>query len=83
VRQPPHHGPAPVANRFTATESLTKKACNRLLQQNRPKADIGRPFRRIGSPAGSACHFFIIIVIRHESTAATLGIAAHRQYPFQ
>jgi hypothetical protein len=34
------------------------------------KADIGRPFRRIGSPAGSACHFFIIIVIRHETTAA-------------
>jgi hypothetical protein len=33
------------------------------------KADIGRPFRRIGSPAGSACHFFIIIVIRHETTA--------------
>jgi hypothetical protein len=30
---------APVANRITATESLTKKACNGLLQQNRPKAD--------------------------------------------
>jgi hypothetical protein len=27
---------APVANRFTTTESLTKKTCNRLLQQNRP-----------------------------------------------
>src|SRR5712692_7400249 len=26
---------APVANRFTTTESLTKKTCNRLLQQNR------------------------------------------------
>jgi hypothetical protein len=26
--------PAPVANRITATESPTKKACNRLLQQN-------------------------------------------------
>src|SRR5215469_15108830 len=34
------------------------------------KADIGRPFRRIGSPAGSACYLFIIIVIRHETTAA-------------
>jgi hypothetical protein len=31
---------------------------------------IGRPFRRIGSPAGSPCYFFIIIVIRHETTAA-------------
>jgi hypothetical protein len=31
---------------------------------------MGRPFRRIGSPAGSACYFFIIIVIRHETTAA-------------
>jgi hypothetical protein len=31
---------APVANRITATESLTKKACNGLLQQNLPKADI-------------------------------------------
>ena len=30
---------APVANHITATESLTKKACNRLLQQNRPGAD--------------------------------------------
>jgi hypothetical protein len=35
------------------------------------KADIGCPFRRIGSPAGSAYYFFIIIiVIRHETTAA-------------
>src|SRR6185312_3950363 len=32
--------PAPVANRITATESPTKKACNGLLQQNRSKADI-------------------------------------------
>src|SRR6516165_8245162 len=32
--------PAPVANRITATESPTKKACNGLLQQNLPKADI-------------------------------------------
>jgi hypothetical protein len=32
------------------------------------KADI--PFRRIESPAGSACYFFIIIFIRHETTAA-------------
>jgi hypothetical protein len=31
---------APVANRITATESLTKKACNGLLQQNRHIADI-------------------------------------------
>src|SRR5712691_4557619 len=30
---------APVANRITATESLTKKDCNGLLQQNRPKGD--------------------------------------------
>src|SRR5262245_13400216 len=30
----------PVANRFTATESLTKKVCNGLLQQNLPGADI-------------------------------------------
>jgi len=34
------------------------------------KADIDRPFRRIGSPAGSACYFFVIIVIRYEATAA-------------
>src|SRR5262245_45004895 len=34
--------PAPVANRITATESPTKKACNRLLQQNRHEADIQR-----------------------------------------
>ena len=33
------------------------------------KADIDRPFRRIGSPAGSACYFFVIIVIRYETTA--------------
>src|SRR5262249_39561546 len=32
--------PAPVANRITATESPTKKACNGLLQQNLPQADI-------------------------------------------
>src|SRR5215469_12679544 len=32
--------PAPVANRITATESPTKKACNGLLQQNRHKADL-------------------------------------------
>src|SRR5262249_24219393 len=32
--------PAPVANRITATESPTKKACNRLLQQNRHEAGI-------------------------------------------
>jgi hypothetical protein len=32
------------------------------------KADIGRPLRRIGSPAGSARDF--VIVIRHETTAA-------------
>src|SRR6266702_2596445 len=32
--------PAPVANRITATESLTKKVCNGLLQQNRPGSDI-------------------------------------------
>src|SRR5262245_42352400 len=31
--------PAPVANRITATESPTKKACNGLLQQNRPSPD--------------------------------------------
>src|SRR5262245_26994968 len=31
--------PAPVANRITATESPTKKACNGLLQQNLPIAD--------------------------------------------
>jgi hypothetical protein len=30
-----------------------------------------RPFRGIGSPAdGGACHFVIIIVIGHETTAA-------------
>src|SRR5215467_13368079 len=33
------------------------------------KADIGRPFRRIGSPAGGACYLFIMIIIRHETTA--------------
>jgi hypothetical protein len=32
--------PAPVANRSTTTESLTKKVCNGLLQQNRHKADM-------------------------------------------
>src|SRR6266516_7069989 len=40
--------PAPVANRITATESLTKKDCNRLLQQNRPLSDIpARPHRDV------------------------------------
>src|SRR5712671_6569775 len=34
--------PAPVANRITATESPTKKACNGLLQQNRPITDLVR-----------------------------------------
>src|SRR5712675_153257 len=34
--------PAPVANRITATESPTKKACNGLLQQNRHFCDIAR-----------------------------------------
>jgi hypothetical protein len=38
----------------------------------RGKADIERPFRRIGSLARSTCYFFIviIIVIRHKTTAA-------------
>jgi hypothetical protein len=31
---------APVANRITATESPTKKACNGLLQQNRHETDV-------------------------------------------
>src|SRR5262245_23407838 len=35
--------PAPVANRITATESPTKKACNGLLQQNLPTGDICSP----------------------------------------
>src|SRR5712672_4772060 len=34
--------PAPVANRITATELPTKKACNGLLQQNRHICDITR-----------------------------------------
>src|SRR5437016_9323224 len=34
--------PAPVANRITATESPTKKACNGLLQQNLPITDLSR-----------------------------------------
>ena len=34
------------------------------------KADIDRPFRRIGSPVGGACYFFVVIVIRYETTAA-------------
>src|SRR6187397_1299937 len=33
---------APVANRITATESPTKKACNELLQQNLHFCDIAR-----------------------------------------
>src|SRR5262245_49821379 len=33
--------PAPVANRITATESPTKKACNGLLQQNLPTTVTG------------------------------------------
>src|SRR5215467_12396727 len=38
--------PAPVANRITATESPTEKACNGLLQQNLPARDISdRPPR--------------------------------------
>src|SRR6516225_12224644 len=32
--------PAPVANRITATESPTKKACNGLLQHNRHETDV-------------------------------------------
>ena len=36
----------------------------------RGKAVIGRSFRRIGSPVGSARYFFVIIVIRYETTAA-------------
>src|SRR6516162_7906797 len=32
--------PAPVANRITATESPTKKACNGLLQHNLPLAAV-------------------------------------------
>jgi hypothetical protein len=35
--------PAPVANRITATESPAEKACNGLLQQNLPNADIAEP----------------------------------------
>src|SRR5215467_4005268 len=34
--------PAPVANRITATESPTEKACNRLLQQNLSATDAPR-----------------------------------------
>src|SRR5512133_3458384 len=47
--------PAPVANRITATESPTKKACNTLLQQNRPKADIGLDSEQFRSAQGLAC----------------------------
>src|SRR5215813_14366625 len=45
--------PAPVANRITATESPTKKACNGLLQQNLPKADIRDGSARIHGWAGN------------------------------
>src|SRR5262245_43177114 len=38
--------PAPVANRITATESPTEKACNGLLQQNRHFCDLGSPLSR-------------------------------------
>ena len=34
------------------------------------KADIGRLFRQIASPPGSARYFFIIIVIGHETATA-------------
>jgi hypothetical protein len=34
------------------------------------------PARPIGSPVGSACYFLIIIVIRHETTAAARWLAA-------
>src|SRR5512133_406696 len=40
--------PAPVANRITATESPTKKACNGLLQQNRHETDLARQSRHVG-----------------------------------
>src|SRR5947209_9677343 len=38
---------APVANRITATESLAKKDCNGLLQQNLPGTDIPRCPRHV------------------------------------
>src|SRR5215831_18636363 len=41
--------PTPVANRITATESPTKKACNGLLQQNRHKADKSRRLSAFGA----------------------------------
>lgn len=34
-----------------------------------PKRMSGRPFHGIRSPANSACHFVVIIVIGHEATA--------------
>jgi hypothetical protein len=47
---------APVANRITATESLTKTACNGLLQQNRSKADMARSNRDVGfTPESRHC----------------------------
>src|SRR4030088_2502123 len=41
---------APIANRITATESLTKKPCNRLLQQNLPQADVARTRAALNRP---------------------------------
>jgi hypothetical protein len=38
--------------------------------QKFPPAALRPNVRQIGSPAGSACYFLIIIVIRHETTAA-------------
>src|SRR5262245_27570624 len=46
--------PAPVANRITATESPTEKACNGLLQQNLPLSDIPL-FIRLVHRRAAAC----------------------------
>src|SRR5262245_39611194 len=44
---------APVANRITATESPTKKACNGLLQQNRHERDLRLARTNVRSCEGS------------------------------
>src|SRR6266700_7706316 len=58
--------PAPVANRITATESPTKKACNGLLQQNRHKADMPGCLLFVRFPARRAFRRCLETIMRGE-----------------
>src|SRR5262245_17029919 len=64
--------PAPVANRITATESPTEKACNGLLQQNLPRGDLSR----CSNVREQRCDYSITPSARASSVSGTVRPSA-------